>query len=615
MKARMRQSGFGAFCLAVGIGAVFPAAIQAAAGAAAIHAAPGASGWMPPFAPVEGRALEQFQTFLRTDGPVGLELLRRMPALRIVKAFNPDFEAHRRFAAALGLSSNFDAEDVKRDYDDNEEADPAKTSLYRIGRSVVAALEKGQLAEIVQSRATAVAAAVDEGRMGVEALDKAAAELAPFAFYPDQELAAKVKAVQEMARQARLDRTMEAARGIAATLLQDKVLGELGELREYVERVQVPARKSGPAQHPAGEIAAVKNLIGKLGRVDYPAGTLNQLRAKALGSGDEAVQRAVARGLVQNLHLEYHDGLRVSDALEDIARVTPFEGVRIIVIRGLMGEVSKNTKQAESLIYRVGYLAEDLVGKRVKDEAVALLRGELDKARDEGRKRLIRSRLDRIEGRIRKESPEDYIGSGTHIASVSADPKIPVKTSDPATPPAQVALWGIVEITDDGGAGIPAQAQEIIAVQQRSTGWLWWKRRFATYMVNVAPGDVDRFTAAGFSPIKELRIRLSWSRVSDINGWGTEVNGEVHRNAYMDLDFSGQDLAAAFKLLRDFEADPLAVLRRYPKEERWVRARGPVASFERGYIVASSINVQTGSALTKDGKVLFENGHSSGYYR
>ncbi|MDD5656028.1 MAG: hypothetical protein PHF00_02080, partial [Elusimicrobia bacterium] len=100
MKARMRQSGFGAFCLAVGIGAVFPAAIQAAAGAAAIHAAPGASGWMPPFAPVEGRALEQFQTFLRTDGPVGLELLRRMPALRIVKAFNPDFEAHRRFAAA-----------------------------------------------------------------------------------------------------------------------------------------------------------------------------------------------------------------------------------------------------------------------------------------------------------------------------------------------------------------------------------------------------------------------------------------------------------------------------------------------------------------------------------
>jgi hypothetical protein len=134
-----------------------------------------------------------------------------------------------------------------------------------------------------------------------------------------------------------------------------------------------------------------------------------------------------------------------------------------------------------------------------------------------------------------------------------------------------------------------------------------------TYVVNVEPGDIARFKDAGFSPIKELRVRLSWSRVSDINGWGTGVNGEVHRRVSKELVFSGKELGDSFQLLRDFERDPLSVLGRYPDDAGYIYRS--VSAFERGYVVSSGIQLIIGNKWTKDERLLFADNSESGYYR
>ena len=52
-----------------------------------------------------------------------------------------------------------------------------------------------------------------------------------------------------------------------------------------------------------------------------------------------------------------------------------------------------------------------------------------------------------------------------------------------------------------------------------------------------------------FKPLEKATLTVHVARVSDINGWGTEVNGEIHRVNEVKLEFTRAQLANAFALL------------------------------------------------------------------
>ncbi|MBI5200440.1 MAG: hypothetical protein HY925_02540, partial [Elusimicrobia bacterium] len=181
----------------------------------------------------------------------------------------------------------------------------------------------------------------------------------------------------------------------------------------------------------------------------------------------------------------------------------------------------------------------------------------------------------------------------------------------PATPGELVTLAGTFEIAKNGSANLPGTPAELVSVYKTSTGF-FRRHHFGTYVVRVAPGEVERFTAAGFSAVPEIQIQLEFRRVSNINGWGVEVNGEVHRAWKETLTFSGKDVGEGLRLIADFGANPEAVLSRYPEAEAHIRNIDIL--FERSYVVDSSIAIRTGHTWTDDEKLLYADSFRSGHY-
>jgi len=151
----------------------------------------------------------------------------------------------------------------------------------------------------------------------------------------------------------------------------------------------------------------------------------------------------------------------------------------------------------------------------------------------------------------------------------------------------------------------------VVSVYKTSTGF-FRRHHFATYLVRVTPGDVERYTSAGFSVIPEIQVKLRFSRVSNINGWGVEVNGEEHRIWTETLTFTGKEIGTGLKLIADFGTNPEAVLSTFPEGEKYIRSADVM--FERTYVVDSAISVRTGHTWTDDEKLLYSGSSRSGHY-
>ncbi|MBI4347637.1 MAG: hypothetical protein HY553_12340, partial [Elusimicrobia bacterium] len=203
-------------------------------------------------------------------------------------------------------------------------------------------------------------------------------------------------------------------------------------------------------------------------------------------------------------------------------------------------------------------------------------------------------------------------GSGTDGAN-NAGSSLEEQPAPTVAQPEFVTVYGTFEVAKGGSVPLPAPGA-VVSVHKTSTGSLWWKKHFSTTLVNVAPSEVERFVSAGFTVARELQVRLRFKRVSDINGWGVEVNGEVHRSWVEDHTFTPEDMAQGLALIAEFGRDPIALLGRYPDGLKHVMA-GTAAAFERSFVVDSSIQIKTGHEWTDNEKVLYADSARSGHYR
>jgi len=98
----------------------------------------------------------------------------------------------------------------------------------------------------------------------------------------------------------------------------------------------------------------------------------------------------------------------------------------------------------------------------------------------------------------------------------------------------------------------------------------------------------------GFKRIPELKLKLEWARISDINGWGTEVNGEITRQAETKLLFAPKQLPVAFKLIKKFVRNWWTTSKNttgLKTKFRYVSTRRRINDLERGFVVDFNLKV------------------------
>ena len=116
------------------------------------------------------------------------------------------------------------------------------------------------------------------------------------------------------------------------------------------------------------------------------------------------------------------------------------------------------------------------------------------------------------------------------------------------------------------------------------------------YVVRDEEQAAPLFDRVPFKPLDKATLVVRVMRVSDINGWGVEVNGEIHADNELRASFDAANLSEAFELLQRLELDPWQTI-----EETWPGALSKVASreqitlFERGFVVDLDAVLMTGN--------------------
>jgi len=116
------------------------------------------------------------------------------------------------------------------------------------------------------------------------------------------------------------------------------------------------------------------------------------------------------------------------------------------------------------------------------------------------------------------------------------------------------------------------------------------------YVVRDDAATQPLFARVPFRSLDKATLVVRVMRVSDINGWGVEVNGEIHADNELRASFDAANVSEAFELLQRLELDPWQTI-----EETWPGALSKVASreqitlFERGFVVDLDAVLMTGN--------------------
>jgi hypothetical protein len=160
---------------------------------------------------------------------------------------------------------------------------------------------------------------------------------------------------------------------------------------------------------------------------------------------------------------------------------------------------------------------------------------------------------------------------------------------------------------------VTQQAEKVLFMKQERRGILF--RKYVVYVVNVRPERVPEFVKAGFEAIKDFRLRLRWDRVSNINGWGTEVNGQVTRAWTDEPRYQDAHVADGLSVLRGFLEGWIPQTEKlYPGAIKHVWDQNSVSAVERGFVVDFSVSLQVYSVKDSQFVTKLSWSRRSGYY-
>ena len=158
------------------------------------------------------------------------------------------------------------------------------------------------------------------------------------------------------------------------------------------------------------------------------------------------------------------------------------------------------------------------------------------------------------------------------------------------------------------------EAAELVCSHKFRKGF--FLKKHVTFILKLEKDSLDTFKAAGFTQLKTIKMQATWARVSNINGWGTEANGEVHRRVNYKWEFTGEELAQAFTKVKGLLDGPRETLENLSQEHfLHIFTGDSVAMFERGFRVSYSVTLTTSEAtIGGEATTLLQNGGRTGYY-
>lgn len=142
-------------------------------------------------------------------------------------------------------------------------------------------------------------------------------------------------------------------------------------------------------------------------------------------------------------------------------------------------------------------------------------------------------------------------------------------------------------------------------------------KKYINILVKSPAEDVPKYKALGFLDVDSpLTLKFGWARVSDINGWGTEVNGEIHRRADFTLDVKAYEIAEVFKVIESYSKNNMETFRKnLPEKFASLMTEKSVAAFERGFMIDFNMTLSIKRPLDKKATILMQNSQRFGYYR
>ena len=176
-------------------------------------------------------------------------------------------------------------------------------------------------------------------------------------------------------------------------------------------------------------------------------------------------------------------------------------------------------------------------------------------------------------------------------------------------------LYGTLEKEQLASAGQLLDPGKIVLTREWSKG-TFNKKHYTLFVVKCPPNKSDAYMKLGFKSLEGLKISLRWFRVSNVNGWGTEVNGEVHKTVDLSMTAANaSEVGEILKLSDGFLRDNMTMLKKSnPKEYASLMSSKPVVVFERGFKVEFVIKIGIENPLLNEKILLLEKTIEVGYY-
>ncbi len=143
-----------------------------------------------------------------------------------------------------------------------------------------------------------------------------------------------------------------------------------------------------------------------------------------------------------------------------------------------------------------------------------------------------------------------------------------------------------------------------VRLESKETRGFFSRRTWCRLVLEAPDSEEARLRSQGFQPLQAMKLVVTWSRIGNINGWGTDVNGEVTRRAGIRPAYTGDQIPAGLDLASELLVDWRAASERIePEAMAQIFANRPANSMERSFkvrirVTATAIDPTSGNTVT-----------------
>lgn len=159
-----------------------------------------------------------------------------------------------------------------------------------------------------------------------------------------------------------------------------------------------------------------------------------------------------------------------------------------------------------------------------------------------------------------------------------------------------------------------AGPNSLLLLKKETTGFIN-RKTFVNLVVWAPNAAVANLKSLGLFPVHQYRINIKLRRISDVNGWGTGVNGETSRIAQKDFKFQGQNILSGIHFMQSLSNNNYQALQKVvPQEYKYILENKEVVMFERGFDLHYTVSLVVGEEHLGNEVIIYQVSQQIGYF-